>query len=235
MFDVEKIAKTIKEKRIEKNMTQLALADYMGVSYQAVSNWERGNSMPDISKLEDLCRILDVTVEELLGMESFGTKAVEKIMKNSDDISIEEIAEVAPILPPETIKEKTEKGRRKINFRALSGIIEYLDDDYIGKLVSEVLDSAENALNKAEGLFDIIEYLPDDSVMEIIEKAGPEDMKSLADCLEDFDDDAADLFAEKCIKFGRIDIITENAEFFSDEALEKFVDYCIDKKFFRKL
>ena len=74
MFDVEKIAKRIKETRIEKNMTQGDLADLMGVSYQAVSNWERGNSMPDISKLEDLCGFLEISVGELLGIENKETK-----------------------------------------------------------------------------------------------------------------------------------------------------------------
>ena len=44
MFDTNKIAKVIKEARIKKNMTQMQLADEMGVSYQAVSNWERGVS-----------------------------------------------------------------------------------------------------------------------------------------------------------------------------------------------
>ena len=45
MFDTLKVAKTIKQKRLEKNMTQMNLADEMGVSYQAVSNWERGDSL----------------------------------------------------------------------------------------------------------------------------------------------------------------------------------------------
>ena len=52
MFDTMKVARKIREARNARNMTQMALADEMGVSYQAVSNWERGNSMPDISKLE---------------------------------------------------------------------------------------------------------------------------------------------------------------------------------------
>lgn len=63
MFDTMKIAKKIREARIAKNLTQMNLADAMGVRYQAVSNWERGNSMPDISKLEDLCQVLDIRVE----------------------------------------------------------------------------------------------------------------------------------------------------------------------------
>ena len=44
MFDTMKVAKRIKEARMAKNMTQMNLADAMGVSYQAVSNWERGVS-----------------------------------------------------------------------------------------------------------------------------------------------------------------------------------------------
>ena len=39
----------------------------MGVSFQAVSNWERGASMPDIGKLPELARALGVSVDELLG------------------------------------------------------------------------------------------------------------------------------------------------------------------------
>lgn len=44
MFDTMKVSKRIKEARMSKNMTQMNLADAMGVSYQAVSNWERGVS-----------------------------------------------------------------------------------------------------------------------------------------------------------------------------------------------
>lgn len=44
MFDTVKVGKTISRLRKEKNITQMGLADMMGVSYQAVSNWERGVS-----------------------------------------------------------------------------------------------------------------------------------------------------------------------------------------------
>lgn len=44
MFDTMKVARKIREARIARNMTQMNLADAMGVSYQAVSNWERGVS-----------------------------------------------------------------------------------------------------------------------------------------------------------------------------------------------
>ena len=229
MFDVEKISKIIKEKRIEKNMTQLALADYMGVSYQAVSNWERGNSMPDISKLEDLCSVLDITVEELLGMESRAAKTVEKIISDSDEVSVEEIAEVAPILPPSTIREKVEKKKEKINFDELSGIIEYLDSDSVGELISGLIKTGEELSGIYEGIFDIIEFVPESCLCEIIEKTEAENLGFLADCIEDFGTKELDLFAKKCLEKDCFDIISDNAEFFGTETLSAIVNDRIEK------
>lgn len=51
MFDTRIVGKTVRNRRVERNMTQMDLADAMGVSYQAVSNWERGNSAPDIGAI----------------------------------------------------------------------------------------------------------------------------------------------------------------------------------------
>lgn len=44
MFDTSKVANNIKAARTKINITQMNFADEMGVSYQAVSNWERGLS-----------------------------------------------------------------------------------------------------------------------------------------------------------------------------------------------
>ena len=109
MFDTMKVAKRIREARIGKNMTQMNLADAMGVSYQAVSNWERGNSMPDISKLEDLCAVLGISVTELLGMDQKETTAVEKYLKEEAPMTAEELADIAPMLPPEAVKEQPKR------------------------------------------------------------------------------------------------------------------------------
>ena len=107
MFDTMMIGKKIKQARIDQNMTQMNLADAMGVSYQAVSNWERGNSMPDISKLADLCAALHISVNELLGIES---PAVEKAMAQ-EELTIEELVEVAPVLPPQAVMAQMEAKR----------------------------------------------------------------------------------------------------------------------------
>ncbi len=61
------IGKFIAEKRREKNLTQEALAERLGVSNKTVSKWENGKSMPDYAVVEALCTELDITVAELLG------------------------------------------------------------------------------------------------------------------------------------------------------------------------
>ena len=55
--------------RKQKNLTQEALAEKMGVSPQAVSKWENDQSCPDIQLLPGLARLLDVSVDALLSGE----------------------------------------------------------------------------------------------------------------------------------------------------------------------
>ena len=56
----------IAQLRKEKGMTQLELAQQMGVTDKAVSKWERDLSCPDISSIPHLAQVLGVSVEELM-------------------------------------------------------------------------------------------------------------------------------------------------------------------------
>ena len=66
MFDMKKFAAFLVGKRREKNITQGQLADMVGVTHQAVSKWERGETMPELSKLSDLSNALDVPTEDFV-------------------------------------------------------------------------------------------------------------------------------------------------------------------------
>lgn len=61
----EKIGKFISLSRKNKDLTQEQLAEKLGVSINAVSKWERGLNLPDVSLMETLCNILDITLNEL--------------------------------------------------------------------------------------------------------------------------------------------------------------------------
>jgi len=68
-MDQEKIGKFISKKRKEKNITQGELAEKLNVTNRAVSNWENGKNMPDISLMQELCSILGISLNELFNGE----------------------------------------------------------------------------------------------------------------------------------------------------------------------
>lgn len=65
-MDVEAFGNLVASLRREKGLTQKQLAEKLFISNKAVSKWERGLSMPDISLLEPLAELLGVSVSELL-------------------------------------------------------------------------------------------------------------------------------------------------------------------------
>lgn len=65
-MNYEKTGKLIQELRKEKGLTQMSLADKLGVTDRAVSKWERGKSFPDVSMLRPLAGALGISVSELL-------------------------------------------------------------------------------------------------------------------------------------------------------------------------
>lgn len=69
-----KIGKFIAEKRKEKKLTQQQLAEKLGVSDRAISNWENGKNMPDISLFPIISKELDVTVNDLMSGEKVDKK-----------------------------------------------------------------------------------------------------------------------------------------------------------------
>ncbi|MBQ8431278.1 MAG: helix-turn-helix transcriptional regulator [Clostridia bacterium] len=68
-MDQLKIGKFIAEYRKKAKLTQMQLAEKLGITDKAVSKWERGMAMPDSSIMLELCDILGISVNELLSGE----------------------------------------------------------------------------------------------------------------------------------------------------------------------
>ena len=68
-MDQLKIGKFIADCRKRKNLTQMQLAEKLGITDKAVSKWERGVAMPDTLIMLELCDILGISVNELLSGE----------------------------------------------------------------------------------------------------------------------------------------------------------------------
>ena len=62
------IGENIRNFRKKNDLTQEALADRLGVTYQSISRWENGTTYPDLELIPAIAEVLAVTVDELLGM-----------------------------------------------------------------------------------------------------------------------------------------------------------------------
>lgn len=85
-MDQIKIGAFIAQCRKEKNLTQTQLAERLEITKQAVSKWETGKGMPDVSLLQPLCSVLGISLNELFSgehitEEEYRGKAEENISK----------------------------------------------------------------------------------------------------------------------------------------------------------
>jgi transcriptional regulator with XRE-family HTH domain/predicted RNA-binding Zn-ribbon protein involved in translation (DUF1610 family) len=83
-MDQIKIGKFIASLRKEKGLTQMMLADRLGISDKTVSKWERGAGLPDVSLMLPLCETLEISVNELLT----GEKLTDADYKKKAEVTI---------------------------------------------------------------------------------------------------------------------------------------------------
>lgn len=102
------LAENIRNLRRQKNVTQEELSDYLNISFQTISKWERGESLPDINMLVALANYFDVSTDELLGMDkhksdyfsyNFGKSINELIKEEKYDEAVNIYRKVQRIYP----------------------------------------------------------------------------------------------------------------------------------------
>ena len=101
IMNQENIGKFIAECRKEKNMTQQELAEKIGVTDRAISNWENGRRLPDLSLISLVASELDVSVAELLNGRKLNKEELEELKTTIDKLleynTVEEINKIKRI------------------------------------------------------------------------------------------------------------------------------------------
>ncbi|WP_240840353.1 DNA (cytosine-5-)-methyltransferase [Acidaminobacter sp. JC074] len=139
--------------RKKYDMTQRDLADKLGLTYQTISKWENGNSLPDISLLPSLADIFHVSTDQLLGISPLAEDRYHDRNKDSSDYR-------------DKILSQFEATRRL-----------YWNEDYLEFIVKKVwkIDSPVHIAEIASGngLFSkqILKYLPEGSTYTGFEKS----------------------------------------------------------------
>ena len=151
MFNMQNVGVNIAELRKKCDMTQMELADKMGISFQAVSNWERGNSMPDISKLPELAELFGVTIDQLLGEHSdileSAVKGAMGLYLDNNEITTEEILDVATILKPSQMNEIVEsevlEKSEKVNLGDILSLVPFVSREVVNQIVLKNANSGD--------------------------------------------------------------------------------------------
>lgn len=98
-----KVGEFIADCRKSKGYTQASLAEQLHITNRAVSKWETGRSLPDAALMLDLCKLLDITVTELLEGE--------KGMERNEELLIE------------MVKQKQAADKRLLRMEIITGVI----------------------------------------------------------------------------------------------------------------
>ncbi|WP_225048118.1 helix-turn-helix domain-containing protein [Lacticaseibacillus kribbianus] len=139
IFDAQRIGQQIAAARKAKNLTQSALADQLGVSYQAVSNWERSQSLPDIDKYAQLAAVLDLPLTELLG--SAKAEATVKIVAADAPLEPATLVAAAPVMPPAKVEQ--EAAAVQLDLEHLASLAPFLSSETLAKQLAGFSDTPD--------------------------------------------------------------------------------------------
>ena len=228
-FNMDQIGRKISNLRREQNMTQMELADKLGISFQAVSNWERGTTMPDISKLPELAEIFHVTTDELLGEASGGlvrsaAKGEMEQYMEVNSVTVEEFVQVASLLSTvqaEAGFEKLTEQKTQLKLSDIEDILPFLGSDMVDELALKYMDSPEG-----DDLEDIARYASGPVLKQIAEKlvAEGKNIEDIARYLSTEDVDRAVLSYMETANWGYLEDIARYASgSVMEQAAEKLV------------
>ncbi len=225
-FSTDYVAQKIRSARIAQNMTQMQLADAMEVSYQAVSNWERANSMPDISKLKQLCTILNIGLEELLDQSM--AKKVQKVIdkrenKTTAPIDLEDLGQIIPLIPPKEagiyVQEHLHT-QQTIHLNDLIQLAPFLDRDVIDQLADKASFDGDFSQIKM-----LAPFLSREKLDQLVDKASFDgDLSQVTGLAPFLSREKLDQLVDKASFDGDLSQVTGLAPFLSREKLDQLVD-----------
>ncbi|MEG0457939.1 MAG: helix-turn-helix transcriptional regulator, partial [Oscillospiraceae bacterium] len=182
----EKIGEIIAEKRKEKNMTQGQFAEKLSITHQAVSKWERGEAMPEISKLMEVAKILEISLDEILSPDitsssldyelnnqennvlneqKYLNKYDEKYYLNKENISFGDFYEIASKLSQEALLDGAKKFKREYGLYGIRNLFKFMENKTADQIALESF-----GINSYNDLKLIFKYLSEDVLNSIVKK-----------------------------------------------------------------
>lgn len=221
MFNLVQVGNKIAELRKKNNLTQFELADKLGISFQAVSNWERGNSMPDISKLPELAGIFNTSVDEIVCKSNSALSD----LADGRGLSIKnyttaEIEEIGSVMKPQQIEE-TIDGSMSFDVDAIRALLPYLDDSYIDSL-------ADRFINNNKAISGFLPYMSEDKIDSLAEQYF-QSGKSVRQLLPYVSECVVERMALDALKKGGIQAVSDYLPYLDEDDVRILAEEIINK------
>ena len=180
MFNMQQVGARISRLRREAGLTQMELANRLGISFQAVSNWERGVSMPDISKLGELADLFRVSIDQILGHSPAGQMLTAVLDgRPAEGATMEEIQEVAPLLQDDQVEGLLgQEGAAQLDAASVASLAPFLSQDFLDRYARGLLEKG-GPLSAISPVAPFVSTsLLDKAAEEVVERTG--ELKSVA-------------------------------------------------------
>lgn len=179
---MNKIGKTIADLRKANNMTQSEVADILGVSYQAVSKWERDESLPDIALLPQIADLYHISIDQLLrGSFEMKEEEVEQAKEIVEEATQDEPYETEKFDPGRFSEDLTSYINKELN-DAFASAFENLAPFMKPKKIHKVLNRRKIKLGSFSR--NAYEYFDSDTISDMIDSIGNVDEKVFDQLLE---------------------------------------------------
>lgn len=235
MFDMQHVAKKISALRKDQNMTQMELADRLGISFQAVSNWERGQTMPDIAKLGELAGIFGVTIDELLGNAKHA-QVVQKLIREEpvgEELTAGEFADLAPLLRPRQAEKLWENVHADVSLRELAEAAPFVSEGVVDDLAREAMKRERSF----EPLVPLLPFMSRQAVDECVDMTQEEglDIRKIAAAAPFLTQERLDGLADRALREAGIQELMTLAPFLDKEKLTEAAVRTIEEQGFSKV
>ena len=208
----------------------MELADTMMVSYQAVSNWERGLTMPDITKLPKLSQTLGISIDTLLGTVANNpiVKHAFSETKENIQISIKDIEEVGPIINTKQVDDALSSLGGIYSFEEIISIAPFTSEETLHTMIDSAWNDAPLHPNDAIiMLSNLAPFIDTQTIDEILSKIqfsveSDIDWDVLSGLVPFLSEQALDVLAEYFLKSAQIARLSSIVHFLNAKSINKY-------------
>ncbi|WP_052345723.1 helix-turn-helix domain-containing protein [Paucisalibacillus sp. EB02] len=246
MLNSQLIGSYISKLRKEKDLTQVELADRLNVSHQAVSKWEKGDSVPDVGTLVLLADEFNISVDDILNGGKKGDKSFKNVgsivyniakkdtnkaaeLLNTGETEVDDLISIAPVLKTSSLDHVTKNlDDKKFTIKHIVQLAPFLSEDSLEELFNKISDDDSYSI---KDIVHLAPFLRSELLTKLLmEKRDSLSIGDIAHLGPFIGGDMDELIKEIPLKDIRFEFIMGLAPFVSIDVLKSLVEKAMDEE-----